>query len=84
MLILIWRLSAKIRLFLLTYMPTNILLGRLEGLGVLWTLLAAGLLAPSYLLLLSLCATLVAAGGPDYLNVVVLLCFWNAVKFRLL
>lgn len=41
----------------------------------------AMLLAVPYLLLASICANPVADGGPGWLNLLVLLFVWNALKF---
>ncbi|MCC5675455.1 hypothetical protein JNE43_11685 [Kocuria rhizophila] len=39
------------------------------------------LVAVPYLLLAKLCTTLLADGGPGWLNLVVLVCVWNSFKF---
>ena len=36
---------------------------------------------PARLYAMSICATIVVDGGPGYLNVLVILVLWNAVKF---
>jgi hypothetical protein len=42
---------------------------------------AAMVAVPAYLYAMSLCATLVERGGPGWLNLLVFLFFWNAMKF---
>lgn len=62
-------------------MPTNILLDLIRTRrGLKWGI-PAMLLAAPYLLLASICANLVADGGPGWLNLLVLLFVWNALKF---
>ncbi|MDE0802699.1 MAG: hypothetical protein OSA99_05170 [Acidimicrobiales bacterium] len=79
---LIWNLSAAIRSYLRRYMPTNIALDALRhprGLRLAAPVALAATAA--YLYGASLCATIVERDGPGYLNVFVLLFFWNAMKF---
>lgn len=81
---LLWALSAHIRYFLRRYMPTNILLDVLRTRrGLKWGL-PAMLLAAPYLLAASICTSLIADGGPGWLNVLVLLFIWNALKFLIM
>lgn len=81
MLRLLWAASVRIRYFLRRYMPTNILLDLIRTRrGLKWGI-PAMLLAVPYLLLASICANLVADGGPGWLNLLVLLFVWNALKF---
>jgi hypothetical protein len=81
MLRLLWAASVRIRYFLRRYMPTNILLDLIRTRrGLKWGI-PAMLLAVPYLLLASICANLVADGGPGWLNLLVLLFIWNALKF---
>lgn len=81
MLRLLWAASVRIRYFQRRYMPTNILLDLIRTRrGLKWGI-PAMLLAVPYLLLASICANLVADGGPGWLNLLVLLFVWNALKF---
>lgn len=77
----LWTLSVHTRAFLRRYMPTNILLDAIRTRrGLKWGI-PAMLLAVPYLLTASICTTLIADGAPGWLNVLVLLCLWNAMKF---
>ena len=78
---LLWSLSIRVRLFLRTYMPTNILLHALRTrLGLKWGV-PAMLIAAPYLLGAWLLTVWIADGGPGWLNLLVLLFIWNALKF---
>jgi hypothetical protein len=78
---LLWNLSVHVRLFLRTYMPTNILLDALRTRrGLKWGV-PAMLLAVPYLLSAWLLTMWLADGGPGWLNLFVLLFIWNALKF---
>ena len=81
MLRLLWAASVRIRYFLRRYMPTNILLDLIRTRRCLKWGIPAMLLAVPYLLLASICANLGADGGPGWLNLLVLLFVWNALKF---
>ena len=77
----LWNLSIHTRAFLRRYMPTNILLDAIRTRrGLKWGV-PAMLLAMPYLLAASTFATLIADGGPGWLNLLVLLCLWNTMKF---
>jgi hypothetical protein len=81
MLRLLWVLSVRIRYFLRRYMPTNILLDLIRTRrGLKWGI-PAMLLAAPYLLAASVFTTLAADGRIGWLNLLVLLCIWNAMKF---
>lgn len=81
MLRLLWNLSIRVRLFLRTYMPTNILLDALRTRrGLKWGV-PAMLIAVPYLLGGWLLTVWIADGGPSWLNLLVLLFIWNALKF---
>nr|WP_246299336.1 hypothetical protein [Microcella indica] len=72
----LWTLSVHIRAFLRRYMPTNILLDAIRTRrGLKWGVPAILLAAP-YLLAASTFTTLIADGGPGWLNLLVLLCLW--------
>lgn len=78
---LLWNLSIRVRLFLRTYMPTNILLDALRTRrGLKWGM-PAMLIAAPYLLGAWLLTVWIADGGPGWLNLLVLLFIWNALKF---
>ncbi|MDQ7992311.1 MAG: sulfate permease [Propionicimonas sp.] len=84
MLRLLWALSAHTRYFLRRYMPTNIALDAIRTRrGLKWGI-PAMLLAGPYLLAASICTNVIADGGPGWLNLLVLLFIWNALKFLLM
>ncbi len=84
MLRLLWAASVRIRYFLRRYMPTNILLDLIRTRrGLKWGI-PAMLLAVPYLLAASICTNLIADGGPGWLNLLVLLFIWNAMKFLIM
>lgn len=81
MLRLLWAASIHTRYFLRRYMPTNILLDLIRTRrGLKWGVPAMVLAAP-YLLAASICTNLIADGGPGWLNLLVILFIWNALKF---
>ncbi|WP_028279044.1 hypothetical protein [Arthrobacter sp. H5] len=78
---LLWALSVRTRYFLRRYMPTNILLDAIRTRrGLKWGI-PAMLLAAPYLMAASCCSNLASDGGPGWLNLLVLLFVWNAMKF---
>lgn len=78
---LLWAFSVRIRGFMWRYMPTNILLNALRTRrGLKWGVPAI-LLAVPYLGAAWLCSTWVTDGGPGWVNLLVLLFVWNALKF---
>ena len=81
---LLWNASIHVRGFLRRYMPTNILLDAIRTRrGLKWGV-PAMLLAVAYLILASICTNLISAGGPGWLNLLVLLLLWNTLKFILI
>lgn len=81
---LLWVGSVHTRNFLRRYMPTNILLDLIRTRrGLKWGI-PAMLLAGLYLLAASICTKLIADGGPGWLNLLVLLFSWNAMKFLIM
>jgi hypothetical protein len=79
---LFWNLSAALRGYLRVYTPSNRTVDRLRApRGRKWAIPVALIATPSYLFALSVCATIVERGGPSYLNLLVLLFAWNAIKF---
>lgn len=78
---LLWAASAHTRHYLRRYMPTNVALDAIRTRrGLKWGV-PAMLLAVPYLLAASICTNLIADGGPGWLNLLVLLFIWNAMKF---
>lgn len=76
------RLAAAIHGYLAFYMPTNRAVDWFRSpRGIKWAIPIAIVAAPAYLFVMSVCATIVDRGGPGYLNVLVLLFGWNAMKF---
>lgn len=69
-----------VRYFLRRYMPSNIVLDLIRTRkGLKWGM-PAMLLAGPYLAIAFWCTTLIEHGGPGWLQLVVLLCIWNALK----
>lgn len=80
MLQLIWTASGRTRYYLRRYMPTNIALDLIRTRrGLKWGI-PAMLLAGPYLYAASICTTILDNGGPGWLNLLVLLFIWNALK----
>lgn len=81
---LIWAISVRTRYFLRRYMPTNIALDAIRTRrGLKWGL-PAMLLALPYLYAASLVRILVEGGAPGWLNLLVLLFIWDAMKFAIM
>ena len=79
---LLWDLSAALRGYLRFYMPTNRTVDWLRGpRGRRWAIPVSLIVAPSYLFAMAICANIVERGGPAYLNLLVVLFAWNAIKF---
>ena len=82
MLPLLWNLSAAIRGYLRFYMPTNRALDWLRTpRGLKWAIPVGVAMSPAYLYVMSICVVVIDRGGPGYLNVLVMLSAWNALKF---
>ena len=79
---LIW--AASVHTYsILSYAPTNLLIAATRTRrGLRWGI-PAMLLAIPYLLAAYWCVTTIEAGGPGWLNLVVLLCAWNSIKLTL-
>ena len=76
------RLAATIHSHLQAFAPTNILLRRLRTRGGLkWAIPAALLIVPAYLFAAAITTAVIDDSGPGWLNLVVLTCIWNAIKF---
>lgn len=81
---LLWGLSAHTRYYLRRYMPTNIALDAIRTRrGLKWGI-PAMLLAAPYLLAANYCMTIIDDGGPGWLNLLVLLLSWNALKLLIM
>lgn len=81
MLQLIWNTSIRIRTFMRTWMPTNVLLDALRTRrGLKWGT-PAMLLSVVYFAIAYWCTTLIDGGAPGWLHLIVLLCIYNAFKF---
>jgi hypothetical protein len=79
---LLWNLTAALDSYLRFNMPTNRAMDWLRTpQGIKWALPVALIATSAYLYAASMCATIVDRGGPGYVNVLVLLSYWNAVKF---
>lgn len=75
-------LAAAVRGYMAFYMPTNRAVDWLRTPGGLkWAIPVAMAAAPAYLLAMSVSMTIIERGGPGYLNVLVMLFAWNALKF---
>jgi hypothetical protein len=85
MLALMWNLSAALTGYLRLYMPTNRAVDLLRtSPRQKWAFPVALVAVTIYLFAMSICATVVKQGGPSYLNVLVFLFAWNALKFAVL
>lgn len=82
MLSALWNLSAAIRGYLRFYMPTNRAIDWLRTpRGLKWAIPVALIGTPAYLGLTAVCVYLSAHPNLGFLNVLVFLFFWNAMKF---
>jgi len=82
---LFWNLSAALNGYLRFYMPTNRAIDWLcTSRGLKWALPVALVATPAYLFTMSVCVVILERGGPGYLNLLVLLFAWNALKFAVL
>ncbi len=81
---LLWALSAHARYYLRRYMPTNIALDAIRTRGGLKWGIPAMLLSVPYLVAAAYCTTLIEDGGPGWLNLLILLFCWNALKFLIM
>lgn len=77
---LIWFVSIYIRYFMRRVMPTNILLDKIRTRrGLKWGV-PAMLVAIPYLYAASLLTVMIQDGGPGWLNILVLIALWSALK----
>ncbi|WP_062078801.1 hypothetical protein [Demequina globuliformis] len=78
---LIWTTGVSICDFLQRYMPSNSLIrATRRRSGLKWGV-PGMLVAGVYLVAAAALVQWVADGGPDWVNLVVLVCLWNALKF---
>ncbi|GAA2071030.1 hypothetical protein GCM10009821_05690 [Aeromicrobium halocynthiae] len=78
---LLWAASVRTRDYLRFSMPTNIALDAIRSRrGLKWGV-PVMLLAVPYLYAASICTSILADGGPGWLNLLVLLFIYNAMKF---
>ncbi|MFV4914631.1 sulfate permease [Microbacterium lacticum] len=79
---LIWAASVRTHT-IFRYAPTNLLIAATRTRrGLRWGI-PAMLVAIPYLLAARWCVTTIENGGPGWLNLLVLLCAWNAIKLIL-
>jgi hypothetical protein len=82
MLTLLWNLSAAIRRYLLFYMPTNRAADWLRSpRGLKWAIPVGLVATPAYLGLTAFAIEFAAQPGLGWANMLVLLFYWNAIKF---
>lgn len=82
---LFWNLSAALNGYMRFYMPTNRAVDYLRSpRGLKWAIPVALVATPAYLFAMSVCATIIERGGPGYLNVLVMIFAWNAIKFAVM
>ena len=80
---IVWMLGIRLRSFLRRYAPSNVLLAVIfTRRGLTWGMLSV-LVAGLYLLAAVLCVGLLEGGGPGWVNMLVLLFLWNAIKFAI-
>lgn len=80
-----FRLAAAIHGYLAFYMPSNRAVDWLRTpRGLKWAIPVALVATPNYLFAMSVCVVIVERGGPGYLNVLVMLFAWNAMKFAVM
>ena len=85
MLVLLWNVSAAIRGYLRFYMPTNRALDWLRTpRGLKWAIPVAIIATLAYLFAMSFSAVVAQRPGFGWMNVLVILFYWNALKFAAL
>lgn len=76
------RLAATAHAYFDAYAPTNILIRTLRGPGrQRLALPVAAVLVIVYGLFGAWLTSIIGSGGPDWLNLLALLCAWNTIKF---
>ncbi|MGO1855080.1 MAG: sulfate permease [Agrococcus casei] len=81
MLRLIWNASGHTAAYLRAYMPSNILLDGIRSRSGLKWGIPAMLIAVPYFAFAYWCTTLIDAGGPGWLHLIVLVTCWSGLKF---
>jgi len=82
---LIMNFTTQVRWFLRCYAPSNIAVDAIRTRrGHKWGVPAALVLVPFYLYAACFTTTLIERGGPGWLNVVVLVLIWDALKFAVM
>lgn len=82
MLHLIWKVSEDLNNYMRFYMPTNRAISWLRTPhGLKWAIPIGIVGTSSYLFAMTVCVVSIERGGPGYLNVMLMLCAWNAIKF---
>lgn len=77
--------SAQVRWFLRCYAPSNIALDAIRARrGHKWGIPAAMVLVPIYLYAASLTTAVIERGAPGWLNIVVLVLIWDALKLAVM
>jgi hypothetical protein len=80
-----WAVSARLHNLFRRFAPSNILIRRVHTrTGIKWGPLVGLADAVLYGLLMLATATVVRKGGPGWVDLIVLLAFWNMVKFTCL
>jgi hypothetical protein len=80
-----WAVSARLHSLFRRFAPSNILIRRTQTrTGIKWGPLVGLAAAVLYGLLMLATATVVRKGGPGWVDLIVLLAFWNTVKFTCL
>ena len=82
MLMLLWNVSAAICGYLRSYMPTNLAIDLLRTpRGIKWAIPVALVAAPAHFGAMAISAHLARRPGFGWLNLLVILFFWDAMKF---
>lgn len=82
MIALMWKLSRILRLYLHRYMPSNIAMDLLRTpRGLRWAAPCAVVIVAAYLFAAAMALSSLHRGGPSWLNGVVLVLIWSAMKF---
>ncbi|MGD9961482.1 sulfate permease [Nocardioides sp.] len=77
--------STRFRWFLRCYAPSNIALDAIRSRsGLKWGIPAALMLVPAYLFAASFTSALIERGAPGWLNIVVLVLIWDALKLAVM
>lgn len=77
--------STRFRWFLRCYAPSNIALDAIRSRsGLKWGIPAALVLVPAYLFAASFTSALIERGAPGWLNIVVLVLIWDALKLAVM